>query len=165
MATLSFFLSLQSERICIMFNSFHTFFYTCCCASERGVARDHHSQWLARLNCDVVRSSKRVGRNWPGLLTVGLISSLAVPLYNQRIHLPFPRFYSPFCCKFPSFLPPWLLNSVPFFPLGSSNTNTHTSSKVLLCSCTHPHRETHQALELGQIQLISQTATSPHHQR
>ncbi len=125
-------------------------------------------QWLARLDCDAVRSSKRVGRDWPGLLTVWLISNLALPLHNQRIHLPFAQFFSPFCCKFPSFIPSWLLNSVPFFPSwqqSHKHTHTHTQSKVLLCGCTHTHRETHQALELGQIQLISQTATSPHHQR
>lgn len=123
-------------------------------------------QWHVRLNHEVVRSSKRVGRDWPGLLTVGLISSLALSPLIQRIHLPFAQFFRPFCCKFPSLLPFWLLISVSFFLLAMvTQKHTQTIKSLVTWLYAYTERETHQALELGQIRLISQTATSPHHQR
>lgn len=143
-ATLFYLLSLQSERICLyLIHSLPVsilelllLWIFANSVWKWGCSRP--SPWLARLNYEEWEAA-RVGRDRPGLLTVGLISCLALPLHNQRIHLPFPQFFSPFCYKFPSFLSPWLLNSVPFFPLCS--TKKHTSKVLYVLVRIHTERE------------------------
>ena len=109
------------------------------------------------VTCHVeLRGSEKQQRKGAWLLTGGLISSLALALQNQHIPSPFSSLF--FSLQLFLFSPAlWLLYSLPLFV---QLLSAQTINSVLWL-----YAYTREALGQGQTRLISQTATSPHHQR
>lgn len=118
-------------------------------------------QWLYRLNCEKQQKSGR-RLAWPADSWID--KQLGSPSAKPTHPFAFCTVLQPFLLYISIFSSPLIAQFCAFFPFGSSHTKrTHNQKCCYVVVLTH--RERHKTLEQGQIQLISQTATSPHHQR